>query len=360
MGRGRVVVMTLVLLAGCSGSSDDHSLASTTSIGAPSTTVPVSTTTFEATTTVSSTTVAARRLVWAMAFDKTAVFGRLIRSSADPTEVLARYDTAQRKVTASVEVAPIVDMRRAGEWLWVLQMSSKLEARSPDFFPLGNAAELSWLDPATLERRGRMTLDSTGVIAIVHDSLWVGTTTGIVRVALADGHLLDATPITVGGEANVASIAETIAGQRIYAVAERFQQFSVVQFDAVTGTIVAQGPVVGAGPGGVHIDAGDAGIWLSYATGMSGTSVRIDPATLTGVVAINDNARPKARQGSDVLWVDGSWGGFVGCANATTGELIWRENFANSVPVTFATGIDGRSDAYAAWSRVEPPANCKL
>ena len=122
--------------------------------------------------------------MWAMAFDTTAVFGRLIRSSSDPTEVLARFDTAQQRVTASVEVAPIVDMRRAGGWLWILQVSSRADVRSPGFSPLGNAAELSWLDPVTLDRQGSLSLNATGLMAIVHDTMWLGTTAGILRVGL--------------------------------------------------------------------------------------------------------------------------------------------------------------------------------
>ena len=317
---------------------------------APSTTID--------TTTAGTTIAADKRSVWAMAFDDTAIFGRLIRSSADPTEVLARYDTEQRRVTVSVEVAPIVDMRRAGGWLWILQMPSRTDARSPGFYPLGNAAELSWLDPVTLERRGRMPLDSTGVMAIVHDTLWVGTTAGVLRVAVADGHLVDATPITVGGDTNLASITETVVGDRVYA-ATGLAHFSIATLNASTGAVVAQGPVVGSGPGGPRVAAGDAGLWLSYATGMMGASVRIDPATLTGMFAINDNARPKARSGADVLWVDGSWAGFVGCADPSTGEILWREAFSNNVFVMFATGVDGRTAPYAGWSRVEPAAQCK-
>jgi hypothetical protein len=294
-----------------------------------------------------------------MTFDTAAIYGRLIRSSGDPTEVLARYDTAQNRVTASVEVAPIVDMRRGGRWLWVLQMTSTANARSPGFYPLGNAAELSWLDPVSLIRQGSLPLHATGVMAIVHDTLWVGTTAGILRVSLTDGHLVDTTPINVGEGTNVASIADTVVGDRVYVATERLQQFSVVALDDATGAIVARGQVVGSGPGGARIAAGDSGVWFSYATGSLGASVRIDSVTLGGTVALNDNTRPMALSGRGLLWVDGSWGGFVGCADAGTGQVLWRQNFANNVPVMFAIGIDGRWNAYAEWTAVEPPALCR-
>jgi hypothetical protein len=90
---------------------------------------------------------------------------------------------------------------------------------------------------------------------------------------------------------------------------------------------------------------------------MSGASVRIDPVTLGATVAINDNARPKAIADTGLLWVDGSWGGYVGCADAVTGAILWRQSF-DKIPIMLARGVDGRTVAYKEWTQVEPPPVC--
>ena len=180
----------------------------------------------------------------------------------------------------------------------------------------------------------------------------------MVRLALDDGHRVDPERITFGDGINVVSIADTVAAERDYVATERLQQFSVNALDAATGAIIARGPVTGGGPGGVRITVGPSGTWLSYATGSLGQSVRIDPVTLTGGVTIDDNARPSALPGADLLWVDSTWAGIIGCADPTTGAL-WRQLVGNNTAISFAVGIDGHTNAYNAWAPIEPPALCK-
>ena len=295
--------------------------------------------------------------VFPMSFDDEAVFGLLVHSSSDLTQTVARFDPVAGRVTASVEVRHPIAMRRAGAWLWVVRDTDP-SGGIPVCCSSGVDGEVMWFDPVTLAQRGSLAVAVSGALQVVGQSLWVGTTDGIVRLSLADGHLLDAMPMLTGQR--IGPIATSQQPGVVYAVVEYpGQRFSVVKLDAA-GTVLQTVPTVSA-LGVSGLSAGAAGLWLSSVSGSLGGSVKLDPRTLEATdVSINDSARPRAVQGDGVLWVDGSWAGFIGCVEPTTGEILWRQDSQHDRAVTFfAAGATGIVAPYRGWNPIAPPANCK-
>ena len=279
--------------------------------------------------------------VFALAYDESAVYGKLIRGPRSEHDDLARFDrTTGTTIIADAVTQPLAAIR-AGKWLVVV------------------AGGLLRLDPTTLHVEQRLTVDGVSTsLTIVGDELWVPTTHGVLRVSIVTGATL-AGPVGEFDETEtVVDFATAERTNRVYAVvAQPEQRYSLATLD-LSGHVLARGPMIGAGPGGADISYGDHGLWFSISTGMLGYSVRVDPATLARLdVRLDTQARPTAVEGIGVLWVDESWGGMIACADAATGAILWRKDIRVN-PVSFARDSTGFMTPFQGCVPVDAPAVC--
>jgi outer membrane protein assembly factor BamB len=305
--------------------------------------VPAAPTSQSLETATSSTRIAdAFTTVFALAYDESAIYAKLIRGPRSEHDNLARFDrTTGTTVIADAVTQPLAAIR-AGKWLFVV------------------AGGLLRLDPSTLHVEQRLTVDGVSTsLTIVGDELWVPTAHGVLRVSIATGATL-AGPVGEFDEAEtIVDLATAERTNRVYAVvAQSEQRYSLATLDPRSGHVIARGPTIGAGPGGANISNGDHGLWFSISTGMLGYSVRVDPATLTRLdVRLDTQARPTAIEGIGVLWVDESWGGTIACADAATGAILWRKDVRDNA-VSFARDSTGLMTPFQGWVPVDAPALC--
>ncbi|TML12117.1 MAG: hypothetical protein E6G39_12355 [Actinobacteria bacterium] len=299
------------------------------------------------------------RAVFALAFDDSAVYGRSITGSInDPGgqhDDLARFDRRTGTIiTADAVTRPLAALR-AGDWLFVVAVVFN------DDCITACRGELLRVDPQTLQVEHRFKLDRvSNSLTVVGDTLWVATAHGVVRVSINAGETLASPQGDFGETETIVGLAAPPHPNRVYAVvAQPLQRYALASLDPTSGRLMARGPMIGSGPGGAGISAGDDGLWFSIATGMLGYSVKVDPDTLTALdVRLDAQARPTALQGTDALWVDESWGGSISCADRATGTILWRQAIADS-PVSFARDTTGRATPFHEWKPIETPTLCK-
>lgn len=348
-----LAVVIGLLNAGCSNSG---SPVGASTISEPTTTAAPSSTTSSGslTTTTSPTAIDdAFTTVFALAYDESAVYGKLIRGSRGEHDNLARFDRTTGTVITSDAVTRPLAAIRAGRWLFAVDIVVN------DGCIVTCVSEVSRLDPNTLHVEQRLTVDGVSTsLTIVGDELWVPTTHGVLRVSIVTGATL-ASP--VGGFDETETIVDLATAERtnrVYAVvAQPEQRYSLATLD-LSGHVLVRGSMIGAGPGGADISYGDHGLWFSISTGMLGYSVRVDPATLTRLdVRLDGQARPTAVEGIGVLWVDESWGGTIACADAATGSILWSKDVRDNA-VSFARESSGRAIPFQGWVPVDAPAIC--
>jgi hypothetical protein len=233
---------------------------------------------------------------------------------------LTRVDRQTRRVTASQSLPRGGSITKAGQTLWVTQ--GGLEA--------GASTDVLALDPRTLAIRNRLSLPAAPIAAVgLADSLWVAT----LRVGLspepdvAGLYRIDVNTLAITQRLRPAGPVETLvadpSGRYFYAAVNT--PLTVEKRDAVTGSTVASRGDFSAVAGG-SLAVSPEGLWVSYATGMLGSSERLNPDTLQsngGLGQLGDKQEWSNGSGvlvaKGLLWAadaDGLW-----CGDLSTGQL---------------------------------------
>jgi len=204
-----------------------------------------------------------------------AIYGLSVPKDADDATSVSvfRYDIATRRLRRGTALADADAIAMADGRLWVA-------AGGPE----GGPSHLYGLNPRTLAVEGGESLGVTSLFspyyaqlaAVPSGILWLGVGEDLYGLDPRTGQV--DSEIVVGSE--IDSLAADPAGRYLYIATQTSTTPLVVQErDARSGALLRQRSVPQAIAGG-SVSATSGGVWVSYRTGMAGTSERLDADSL--------------------------------------------------------------------------------